>query len=157
MRGPGLSPVVRTTARFLAPFILVYGIYLVAYGHMTPGGGFPGGVMIAGGFMMLVLALGRSEAEKALPRSAARVLKSVGALAFLVVALLGMRFGGVFFGNFIQKSHPGGRHELIDGGIIPVAEVAIAVMVAMSFIVVFILLATCRLPGGGRFESEEEE
>jgi len=157
MRGPGLSPVVRMVARFLAPFILLYGIYLVTYGHTTPGGGFPGGVMIAGGFMMLVLALGKPEAEKVLPRSVAHVLKSLGARAFLIVALLGMRFGDVFFGNFIQKSHPGGHHELVDGGIIPLAEVAIAVMVATSFAVVFVLLATCRLPGGGRFESEEEE
>ncbi|MHC4247861.1 MAG: MnhB domain-containing protein [Planctomycetota bacterium] len=162
MRSPGLSPVVRTVARFLAPFLLLYGIYLVAYGHTTPGGGFPGGVVVAGGFMMLVLALGRSEAERALPRGVAGVLKSVGALAFLTIALLGLRFGevgreGVFFLNFIQKTHPGRPHELMDGGIIPLAEAAIAVLVAMSFAAVFILLATCRLPGGGRFESEEEE
>jgi len=157
MRGPGLSPVVKTVARFLAPFILIYGIYLVAYGHTTPGGGFPGGVMIAGGFMMLVLALGKAEAAKALPRGVAGILKSVGALAFLAIALLGLRFGGVFFGNFIQKQHPGQPHELMGGGIIPLAEVAIAVMVAASFAAVFVLLAACRLPGGGRFESEEEE
>ena len=157
MREPGLSPVVRTVARFLAPFLLLYGIYLVAYGHTTPGGGFPGGVVVAGGFMMLVLALGRSEAGKALPRGVAGVLKSVGALAFLAIALLGMRFGGVFFGNFIQKTHPGRPHELMDGGIIPLAEAAIALLVAMSFAAVFVLLATCRLSGDGRFESEEEE
>ncbi len=158
MRGPGLSPVVKVTARFLAPFILLYGIYLVAYGHTTPGGGFPGGVMIAGGFMMLVLALGKAEAEKALPRRVAGVLDSAGAVAFLALALLGLVLGAeVFFLNFIQKAHPGRPHELINAGIIPLANAAIALKVAMSFAAVFVLLATCRLPGGGRFESEEEE
>ncbi len=158
MRGPGLSPVVRTVARFLAPFILLYGIYLIAYGHLTPGGGFPGGVMIVGGFMMLVLALGKPEAEKALPRRAAGVLDSVGALAFLALAVMGLWLGAeVFFLNFIQKAHPGQPHEFMNAGIIPLANAAIALKVAASFAAVFVLLAACRLPGDGRFESEEEE
>ena len=157
MRGPGLSPVVRTVARFLAPFILLYGIYLIAYGHLTPGGGFPGGVMIAGGFMMLVLAVGKREAEKALPRRAAGVLDSAGALAFLAIGAAGLWVGGVFFLNFIQKTHAGRPHELMNAGIIPLANAAIALKVAASFAAVFVLLAACCLPGGGRFESEEEE
>ena len=157
MKGPGLSPVVRTVARSMAPFILVYGIYLVAYGHLTPGGGFPGGVMIAGGFMMLVLALGKAEAEKVLPRRVAGVLDSVGALAFLALALLGLWLGTEFFLNFIKKTHPGRPHAFMNAGIIPLANAAIALKVALSFTAVLVLLATCRLPGGGRFESDEEE
>ena len=158
MRGPGLSPVVRIVARFLAPFILLYGIYLIAYGHLTPGGGFPGGVMIVGGFMMLILAVGKSEAERAMPRRVAGVLDSVGAVAFLALALVGLLLGAeVFFLNFIQKAHPGQPHELMNAGIIPLANAAIALKVAASFAAVFVLLVACRLPGGGRFESEEEE
>ena len=45
----------------------------------------------------------------------------------------------------------------MNAGIIPLANVAIALKVAASFAAVFVLLAVCRLPGGGRFESEEEE
>jgi len=158
MRGPGLSEIVKMVARFLAPFILLYGIYLIAYGHLTPGGGFPGGVMMVGGFMMLVLAVGRREAERALSHHTAGILDSVGALAFLALAVVGLWLGAeVFFGNFIQKAHPGRAHEVMNAGIVPLANVAIALKVAASFVAVFVLLAACRLPGGGRFESEEEE
>jgi multicomponent Na+:H+ antiporter subunit B len=149
--------VVRTVARFLAPFVLLYGVYLIAYGHLTPGGGFPGGVTIAGGFMMLVLALGKAEGEKALPRRAAGILDSVGALSFLALAALGLWVGGLFFLNFIQRGHPGRPHELVNAGIIPLANAAIALKVATSFAAVFALLAASRFPGTGRFESEEEE
>jgi len=158
MRGPGLSAIVKMVARFLAPFILLYGIYLIAYGHLTPGGGFPGGVMIVGGFMLLVLAVGRPEAEKAFPHRARGILDSLGALAFLGLAVAGLWLGAeVFFGNFIQKAHPGRAYEVVNAGIIPLANTAIALKVAASFVAVFALLAACRLPGGGRFDSEEEE
>jgi multicomponent Na+:H+ antiporter subunit B len=157
MRGPGLSAVVKTVSRFLAPFVLLYGLYLIAYGHLTPGGGFPGGVMIAGGFMMLVLALGRAEGERALPRPVAGMLDSVGALAFLVLAALGLWLGGSFFLNFMQKSSPGDAHEVFNAGIVPLANVAIALKVSACFAAVFVILAACRVSAGGKYESDEEE
>ena len=36
---PGMSLIVRTAARWLKPFILLFGGYIVLYGHLTPGGG----------------------------------------------------------------------------------------------------------------------
>jgi multicomponent Na+:H+ antiporter subunit B len=157
MNGPGLSPIARTVTRLLTPFILLYGLYIIAYGHLTPGGGFPGGVMIATGFILLVLTLGRRKAEQALPRPVAGVLDSVGAFAFLLIALLGLWLGGTFFLNFIQKADPGDAHEVFNAGTVPLANVAIALKVAMSFAAVFVVLAAARLSGGGRFESDEEE
>lgn len=148
---------VKTIARILAPFILLYGLYIIAFGHLTPGGGFPGGVMIATGYVMLVIALGAREAKSALSRKVSGVLDSVGALAFLLLALLGLWVGGTFFLNFIQKEHPGSPHEVFNAGIVPLANVAIGLKVMACLAAVFLILAACRLPGGGRFESEEEE
>ncbi len=53
----GMSLIVKTVNRWLKGFILLFGIYLVLYGHLTPGGGFPGGVVIACAFMLITLAV----------------------------------------------------------------------------------------------------
>ena len=153
----GMSTVVKTVARWVIGFILLVGLWLVAYGHLSPGGGFPGGVVIASGFILLVLAHGGRSADRVFPRPVARVLDSVGALSFLFLALLGLWVGGEFFRNTIQKGSPGRLHEDFNAGIIPFANLAIAVKVSMSFVVAFGVIAACRLRAGGAFESEEED
>ena len=55
---PGMSMIVRTVTRWLKGPILLFGIYIVLYGHITPGGGFGGGVIIACAFILVMLALG---------------------------------------------------------------------------------------------------
>ena len=57
-RQPGMSMIVRTVTRWLKGPILLFGIYIVLYGHITPGGGFGGGVIIACSFILITLALG---------------------------------------------------------------------------------------------------
>ena len=48
-RKPGMSMIVRTVTRWLKGPILLFGIYIVLYGHITPGGGFGGGGGFSGG------------------------------------------------------------------------------------------------------------
>ena len=154
----GMSTIVKTVTRWVIGFILLVGLWLVAYGHLSPGGGFPGGVVIAAGFILLMLAHGGRSAGKVFPRPLARVLDSVGAMAFLLLALVGLWIGGEFFRNTVHGANPGERlHQVFNGGLIPFANLAIAVKVSMSFVVAFGVLAACRLRAGGEFDSEEEE
>jgi hypothetical protein len=66
----------------------------------------------------------------------------VGALMFLVIAILGMfaGLGGSFFINFIAKANPGEPYTLLSAGTIPLANIAIALKVASSLFVVFMML-----------------
>ena len=155
-----MSEIVRTVTRWVAAFIALYGIYIVAYGHLTPGGGFPGGVMLGCGYILLVLAYGKVEAERSLGLGAAKTLDLVGALMFLAVAVLGLVLGTGFFVNFIQKSHPGTPLEVFNSGTIPICNVAIALKVATCLFAVFVILATVRFVKRGdglEFTSEEDE
>ena len=58
-----MTVIVRTAARVLLLFIITYGAYIVANGHLTPGGGFQGGVVIATGFKLVLLGYGKSAEE----------------------------------------------------------------------------------------------
>ena len=116
--------------------------------------------MLAGGYILLVLALGKTEAQKALGIGAAKILDSVGAALFLTVAVLGLVFGGVFFANFIQHERPGTAYEVMNSGTIPLSNVAIAIKVATALFAVFVIMATVRFARkdeGLEFTSTEEE
>jgi len=141
----GMTVIVKTVTRWAKCFILIYGIYIVLYGHLTPGGGFAGGIILASSFILLTLAFGKDVALKKLPKSIASELDSVGALMFLIIALLGIAFASGFFVNFAQRMFPGSDFNLYSAGIIPFCNIAIALKVGSSLFMVFIILSVLRV------------
>lgn len=138
----GMTLIVKTVIRFLAPLVILFGIYMILHGHLTPGGGFPGGVVIASAFVLLTLSHGREMAEKKLKESLASVLESMGALIFLVLAVLGIFIGRWFFINFLPKGEP---LKLISAGFIPLANIGIGLKVAGGVFAAFLALVIFRI------------
>jgi multisubunit Na+/H+ antiporter MnhB subunit len=171
----GMSPIVQTVARFVKVFILLYGIYLTFTGHLTPGGGFAGGVVIASLYILLTLAYGKKFSLKYFPKRLAGSLDSAGALIFLLVAVLGFYFGGIFFINFLEKMNPSDQiwlagmgmywlnkpFKLLSAGTIPINNIAICIKVASSLFLVFIIMAVARIidkkDGSKDYKQDEEE
>ena len=147
IRPKGMSPIVRTVSLWVKGFRLVFGLYIVLYGHLTPGGGFGGGVIIAMAFVLMTLCCGKHEALKRLPLGVAGEMDSVGALMFLVIALLGLSagLGGTFFTNYIAKANPGTPYKLLSGGTIMLSNIAIALKVSTSLFLIFTLLVMLRV------------
>lgn len=46
-------------AMILVPFVILFGVYVILNGHISPGGGFSGGAIIGGGLMLYALAFGQ--------------------------------------------------------------------------------------------------
>jgi len=139
-----MSLIVKTITRLTVGIIFLYGIYIVLHGHVTPGGGFAGGVIIALSFIHLMLAYGRQEAFKRLSRAAASVFESFGAIMFLGIALLGF-VGGYFFLNFLPKGEP---FRLFSAGIIPLCNIAICFKVGAGIFAIFVALVLLKLDLG---------
>lgn len=142
----GMSLIVKTITRLTVGLILLYGIYIVLHGHVSPGGGFAGGVIIALSFIHLMLAYGKEVAFKKLSRQAASFLESTGALMFLTIAVLGFS-GGYFFLNFIAKGEP---FRLFSSGIILLCNIAICLKVGAGLFGIFVALVLLK------FLSEKE-
>jgi multicomponent Na+:H+ antiporter subunit B len=81
----GMTLIVKTVTRLTLGFILLYGIYITVNGHIAPGGGFVGGVIVALSFIHIMLAFGKKVALKRLHSSMLRILISVTALIFLLM------------------------------------------------------------------------
>lgn len=133
----GMTVIVKTITRLTVGLILLYGIYIVLHGHLSPGGGFAGGVIIALSFIHLMIAFGREAALKKLSQGLASVLENIGALMFISIASLGF-LGGYFFLNFfLQKGSP---FSLFSAGIIPFCNIAISLKVGAGLFAIFAAL-----------------
>jgi len=142
----GLSIIVKVVTRWIVGFVLLFGLYIVIFGHLTPGGGFPGGVVIAGTFVLLTLAFGKDTPLRKLNSTLASELDSTGAIIFLGIALLGLYFGSFFAENFLTKL-PSSYFKLFSAGVIPWANLAIGLKVGASIFMVFIILSVTRVVG----------
>jgi multisubunit Na+/H+ antiporter MnhB subunit len=146
----GMSVIVKTIASWVKVLIILFGIYIVLFGHLTPGGGFAGGVILASSYVLLMLAFGKDFVHENLPLSLGSKLDSVGAILFISIAILGVVFGGVFFKNFLIDY--GQKFNLISAGTIPLSNLAIGLKVGASLYLVIFLLSAFR-----RDESEDEK
>ncbi|RQV98806.1 MAG: hypothetical protein EH225_12645 [Calditrichaeota bacterium] len=132
----GMTFIVKTTTKLLIGIIFLFGIYITFYGHLTPGGGFAGGIMLACGMILMTLAFGKRMSLGKLSDFYASLLDNLGAFTFWTIAMLGY-IGGYFFMNFIEKSNPFG---LLSSGTILTINIAIGVKVFASVFAVFMAL-----------------
>ena len=144
----GMTIIVKNISRWVKLLIFLFGIYIVLFGHLTPGGGFAGGVILACSYVLLMLARGRESVEQNLPLSLASRLDCVGALLFIAIALFGLVYGAAsFFYNFIHQEYLAGREtafKLVSAGTIPLSNIAIGIKVGASLFLVFLILSSFR-------------
>ncbi|MBM3253088.1 MAG: hypothetical protein FJZ16_02395 [Candidatus Omnitrophica bacterium] len=140
---PGMTLIVKVVTRLTVGLILLFGIYIVLHGHLSPGGGFAGGVIIALSFIHLTLAFGKDFALRKLSESKASLLESLGAIMFLTIATLGFLGGYFFYNFFISKGKP---FNLFSAGIIPLCNIAICLKVGAGLFAIFLVLILFRLP-----------
>jgi len=133
---PGMSLIVKTITRLTVGLILLFGIYIVLHGHVSPGGGFAGGVIVALSFIHIMIAFGKDFALKRLNEAKASFFESFGAIMFLTIAVLGFTTGYFFF-NFIDKGEP---FKLFSAGIIPLCNIAICFKVGAGLFSIFLAI-----------------
>jgi len=137
----GMTLIVRTTARLLIGIIVVFAVYMGMTGHLGPGGGFAGGVILAATAVLIVLAFGRSAIHGIVTEGTFHLADAGGALAFLAVGVCGW-LSGSFFVNYLPR---GELYSLYSGGTIVLSNVAILIKVAAGLGGAFLSLTAFRL------------
>jgi len=119
------SELLKTATGIIAPLIFVLGAYIFINGHLTPGGGFQGGAVIASGLILLLLAKPESKAGTALFNA----VESVSGLAYVGLGIAGLVLigkGGFLANRILPLGKVG---ELVSAGAVPVIYILIGLKV----------------------------
>ncbi len=144
-------------SRWVSPFIFLYGVHLIAYGHLSPGGGFPGGVVLACSFILALLARGKLAALKRMPYVFAKKLDASGAFIFLLTAFAGLIFARVFFLNFLNQIFPGQELRLFSAGTVMINNFAIGIKICASIFLVILFISALRVGKDTEMKTMEED
>jgi len=108
-----MTVVTRTAIRMALPILAVAGLYLVAWGY-SPGGGFPGGAVLAGVLLFIYAAYGRRRIAGVVRPGLLEGIEMAGASAIILTELLGLLLRGSFSANWLPLAPP---QTILSGGI----------------------------------------
>ena len=122
----------KTASKMLFPIIMLFGIYVMIYGHLSPGGGFQGGVIIASGVLLLLI----SDKSFEVPHAMIVALETFAGVSYVLIGLIGLLILDKFLGNFLSPDISD-MGLLFSGGIIPIIYIIVGIKVGseMSLIV----------------------
>jgi multicomponent Na+:H+ antiporter subunit B len=147
----GMSRIVKTMSNIVFPFVIIFGLYIIAHGHLTPGGGFQGGAVVASGCAMILVAYGSIWTMKKIKEKHLSILESLGAIGFIGLAFFGLILADkVFFDNFITGSNgigiifnksAEGLSNINTAGVIPLMNFAVGLKVIAGLFAIVLVMA----------------
>lgn len=124
---PPAGELLQTGQKLLTPLILLLGAYVIVNGHLTPGGGFQGGAILASGVLLVLLA----DPVRRFSHRVITVLESISGLVFVTMGLFGLALAGGFLDNrFLPLGTPG---DLFSAGAIPIIYTFVGLKVGAEF------------------------
>ncbi len=143
--------IVKTLCRFLIPFIQLFGLYVIAHGHGSPGGGFQGGCILAASFVLILIAFDLAEAKKRFSEKLNNFFNSFGVLIYTGTGWMCLLLGGNYldYGR-LSKILPVDPVQARYYGVFAV-EVGVGITVMAVMVSIFLDLIT-----GGKHEEASE-
>ena len=129
--------ILRVTAKFLIPLILLMGLYVQFHGELGPGGGFQAGVIFSAGLILYALVFGLYRLTQSIPVFVLKVLSSLGVLLFAGTGVVTMLLGGEFLNYSLLAENAVTRQHL---GIFLV-ELGVGITVASTMLLIFAVFA----------------
>ena len=119
---PDSGFILRAGADLFFPLLLVVGLYIILHGHLTPGGGFQGGVILAAAFFIPILARPGTSMDHRL----VSIIEGLAGAGFILIGLLAMLGGGDFLTPLLNKGELG---ALLSAGSLPLLYIAVGLKV----------------------------
>lgn len=131
--------IVKCGADMMLPFSLVFGLYVILFGTVSPGGGFQGGVIVASACLLLYLGYGYKTTRNAISMEALRVNEAVGAILYTLLGLCGVFLGVRFCQNVFFDS--GAVGDLTSAGTVSFMSWAVGykVLTGVGFLLLLML------------------
>ena len=131
--------ILKCCADLMLPFSLVFGMYVILFGTVSPGGGFQGGVIVAAAALLLYLGYGYHITSKAINSEVLRVNEALGAILYTVLAVCGLVMGVRFCQNVFFDN--GAVGDLISAGTITFMSYSVGykVLTGVGFLLLLML------------------
>jgi len=129
--------IVYQTIILILPFLAVLGGYLIFFGHLSPGGGFVGGVILATVPIVLTITYGVEFSEYNFKPDIKSLFEDIGLIGFILLGLLGMLTGSNFLANGQGNFSLGNPGESISAGLIPFLNLMIGIKVGADMAIIF--------------------
>ena len=132
-RGPFANPstdlIFQIVGKLLLPMILVYGIYVVLNGHLSPGGGFSGGAVLGGGLILASSMFGQKRLTKVLSPAVTTGMSVACLLCYAAMKSYSFFTGANHIGWEIPKGTPG---DILSAGFILPLNICVGIIVACT-------------------------
>ncbi|WP_297898302.1 MnhB domain-containing protein [Methanobrevibacter sp.] len=156
-----MSPILKLFGFPVAFIMICLGVLTILGGHITPGGGFQGGSMIAGGVILCIIIYGVENSPISFSHDFIAAIESIGALGFIILGLFGLLFSGFFlynigtdFYNIIPQYIVNIFHypDPTNAGIVPYLNIFVGLKVLVGLSAVVIAFSQFK-----RLENESDE
>ncbi|MEG1875280.1 MAG: hydrogen gas-evolving membrane-bound hydrogenase subunit E [Angelakisella sp.] len=135
-KSPGLtvaphdkSIVLRATATLLIPIIILFGVYVILNGHLSPGGGFSGGAIIGSALILYSSAFGYNRIHAFLPFRTASAISCTALLVYAASKGYSFFTGANHLPSFIT---PGQIGHIFSAGFIPLLNICVGLTVTIT-------------------------
>lgn len=126
-----VSDALRVIMAGMVGIMIVFGVYMVTHGQLTPGGGFQGGVVLASAPLLVYLSGNARAFERIISSPLVKLAECGGAAGYAVIGMAAMFFGAHFLTNIIPLGTTG---DLFSSGTIAVISVAVGIEVTGGFV-----------------------
>ena len=138
------DPIVCTIVKILTPIIIVFGVYVLFNGHLSPGGGFSGGSVLGAGFILFAMAYGEDFAAKIITPKIIRVV-TICSLSFYCLSKTYSFFTGNEFNGIHSIITPGTPGDFLSGGLILPLNIAVGFVVCCTMYSFYMIFKRGRL------------
>ena len=136
-----MDVILRVTAKFFIPFMLIFGLYVQLHGDFGPGGGFQAGVIIAAAIIFYAIIWGREAALRVMPPWVGEAMVPLGVLIYGAVGVYGIMTGGNYLDYNGLVHAPPTHDEAVHGQHWGVFLVEIGVLVSVTGTMIAIFYA----------------
>ena len=139
---PENDSILKHSALIVIPIILVFGIYVILNGHLSPGGGFSGGAILGAGFILYLSAFGFSAAEKFMNAKTVKIVTLVSLLVYCLAKSYSFFTGANHLESGIPLGTPG---AILSSGLILVLNICVGMVVACTMYSFYALVRRGRI------------
>ena len=145
------SIIVRCTANLFLPLACIYGAYVVFHGHISAGGGFQGGVLIASAVLLVFLGYGSQKLSTTFKESFLHSSETVAEIMYVAIGLIGIIVGLDFATNFVVDTFN------IEAALLMNHAVGYHVMAGVGCLLIMMLGLLSSTEGVAEYHEEDEE